>query len=125
MKLIWILCLIFLSVFYGNRANALELNQRLENFPQWEKLTEVKPAVGDLIYPEWMKGEWFVKSTLVDLVAPLAPDIVTPGFESNRQYLDRPVSFKVRFINQSKTKNLTPSLSDTPIFIFIKQKGKK
>ncbi|MGB3758596.1 MAG: DUF6816 family protein [Rivularia sp. (in: cyanobacteria)] len=110
MKLIWILCLIFLSVFCGDtrsvmaeayRANAGELNQRLENFPQWEKLTEVKPAVGDLIYPQWIEGEWFVKSTLVDLVAPLAPDIVTPGFESNRQYLDRPVSFKVRFIDRS------------------------
>ena len=105
MKLIWILCLIFLSVFCTNNANAGELNQRLENFPKWEKLTELQPAVGDLIYPEWMKGEWEVKSTLIDLVAPLAPDIVTPGFESNRQYLDVPVSFKVRFIEE----NLTPS----------------
>ncbi len=101
MKLIWILCLIFLSVFCGDRANAGELNSRLENWTQWEKLTELQPAVGDLIYPEWIEGEWFVKSTLVDLVAPLAPDIVTPGFESNRQYLDVPVSFKVRFINQA------------------------
>lgn len=110
MKLIWILCLIFFSVFCSNGANALELNQRLENFPQWEKLTEVQPAVGDLIYPEWMKGEWLVKSTLVDLVAPLAPDIVTPGFESNRQYLDRPISFKVRFVNQSVNQKIPVSL---------------
>lgn len=109
MKLIWILCLIFLSIFCCDSANALELNSRLENWTQWERLTELQPAVGDLIYPEWIKGEWFVKSTLVDLVAPLAPDIVTPGFESNRQYVDRPVSFKVRFVNQSKMKNLTPS----------------
>ena len=108
MKLIWILCLIFLSVFCTDKANAGELNQRLKNFPEWEKLTDVQPAVGDLIYPEWMKGEWFVKSTLIDLVAPLAPDIVTPGFESNRQYLNQPVDFKVRFVNQSKM-NLTPS----------------
>ncbi|MEM6401936.1 MAG: DUF6816 family protein [Cyanobacteria bacterium P01_D01_bin.116] len=113
MKLIWILCLIFLSVFCGDNgnANAGELNQRLNNFPEWEKLTSVQPAVGDLIYPEWMKGEWEVKSTLIDLVAPLAPDIVTPGFESNRQYLNQPVDFKVRFV-----KNLTPSYR-TPLFL--------
>ncbi|WP_414620714.1 DUF6816 family protein [Calothrix sp. CCY 0018] len=110
MKLILILCLTFLSIFCTDNANAGELNLRLENFPKWEKLTEVQPAVGDLIYPQWMKGEWFVKSTLVDLVAPLAPDIVTPGFESNRQYLDVPVSFKVRFVEQSKTENLTRHL---------------
>ena len=113
MKLIWILCLIFLSVFCGDNgnANAGELNQRLNNFPEWEKLTSVQPAVGDLIYPQWMKGEWEVKSTLIDLVAPLAPDIVTPGFESNRQYLNQPVDFKVRFV-----KNLTPSYR-TPLFL--------
>ncbi len=122
MKLIWILCLIFLSVFCTDNANAGELNQRLENFPQWEKLTEVKPAVGDLIYPQWMKGEWFVKSTLLDLVAPLAPDIVTPGFESNRQYLGVPVSFKVRFVNQSKTENLTPSYR-TPLSLLRRGEG--
>ena len=110
MKLILILCLTFLSIFCTDNANAGELNLRLENFPKWEKLTEVQPAVGDLIYPQWMKGEWFVKSTLVDLVAPLAPDIVTPGFESNRQYLDVPVSFKVRFVEQSKMENLTRHL---------------
>ncbi|MEO1762323.1 MAG: DUF6816 family protein [Cyanobacteria bacterium J06629_18] len=114
MKLIWIFCLIFLSVFCTDKANAGELNQRLKNFPEWEKLTDLQPAVGDLIYPEWMKGEWEVKSTLIDLVAPLAPDIVTPGFESNRRYLNQPVEFKVRFVNQSKLKDLTPSLR-TPL----------
>ena len=122
MKLILILCLTFLSIFCTDNANAGELNRLLENFPKWEKLTEVQPAVGDLIYPQWMKGEWFVKSTLVDLVAPLAPDIVTPGFESNRQYLDVPVSFKVRFVNQSKTKNLTPPYR-TPLSLLRRREG--
>ena len=112
MKLIWIFCLIFLLVFCVDKANAGELNQRLKNFPEWEKLTDLQPAVGDLIYPEWMKGEWEVKSTLIDLVAPLAPDIITPGFESNRQYLNQPVEFKVRFVNNLK--DLTPSLR-TPL----------
>jgi hypothetical protein len=122
MKLIWILCLIFLSIFCSDNANAGKLNQRLENWTQWEKLTELQPAVGDLIYPQWMKGEWLVKSTLVDLVAPLAPDIVTPGFESNRQYLDVPISFKVRFIERSNMKNLTPSFR-TPLSLLRREEG--
>ncbi|GAB1539596.1 hypothetical protein NUACC21_22630 [Scytonema sp. NUACC21] len=60
----------------------------------------MQPAVGDLVYPEWMVGNWEVKSILTDLVAPLAPDIVTPGFESNRQYLNEPISFQVRFVRE-------------------------
>ena len=44
-----------------------------------------------------MVGTWKVNSTLVDLVAPWSPQLVTPGFESNRQYLNQPVSFLVKF----------------------------
>ncbi|WP_373872753.1 DUF6816 family protein [Microseira wollei] len=51
----------------------------------------------DLIYPDWMVGTWKVTSTLVDLADPLAPNIVTPGFESNRRYLNQPITFQVRF----------------------------
>ncbi len=40
-------------------------------------------------------------STLTDLVAPLAPEIVTPGFESNRQYLNQPIASQVRFVPAS------------------------
>lgn len=93
------LCLIiFLVLGWGEQVTAGELSERLANFPQWKKLTSVKPAQGDLVYPKWMAGTWEVKSTLVDLAAPLAPDIVTPGFEGNRQQLNQPVSFLVRFI---------------------------
>ncbi|MBD2357385.1 hypothetical protein H6G41_22665 [Tolypothrix sp. FACHB-123] len=99
MKVIWSFCLVALFLFGGNgNATAGELSERLANFPQWEKLTSVQPAVGDLAYPEWMAGYWQVKSTLVDLVAPLAPDIVTPGFDANRKQLNQPISFLVRFI---------------------------
>lgn len=105
LKPVWIFALILMFCFLPNAIAwsaelTGELTERLANFPQWEKLTSVKPAKGDLIYPEWMAGKWLVKSTLVDLVAPLAPEIIAPGFEGNRQYLNQPIEFPVRFIEQ-------------------------
>ncbi|AVH66789.1 hypothetical protein CDG77_04205 [Nostoc sp. 'Peltigera membranacea cyanobiont' 213] len=99
-KAIWSFCLVVSFLLWSSEAFAGELSERLANFPQWEKLTSVQPALGDLIYPEWMAGSWQVTSTLVDLAAPLAPDIVTPGFEGNRRQLNQPVSFVVRFVKQ-------------------------
>ena len=101
MKAIWGFCLILLFFVWSGEATAAELAQKLANFRQWEKLTSVQPASGDLVYPDWMAGNWLVKSTLVDLAAPLAPDIITPGFEGNRQYLNQGVSFQVRFVEQA------------------------
>ncbi len=100
MRMIWSFCLIFLFLLYGGSAAAGELTERLANFPYLEKLTSVRSPTGDLVYPDWMAGDWRLKSTLVDLVAPLAPDIVTPGFEGNRRQLNQPVSFPVRFVKQ-------------------------
>lgn len=98
MKAIWTFCLFFLVLLWNGEATAGELAQKLENFPNWEKLTSVESASGDLIYPDWINGSWLVKSTLIDMAAPLAPEIVTPGFEGNRQYLNQPISFPVRFV---------------------------
>ncbi|MEH2322024.1 MAG: DUF6816 family protein [Nostoc sp.] len=99
-KAIWSFCLIAFFLLWSGEAEAGELYERLTNFPQWEKLTSVQPASGDLVYPEWMAGTWQVTSTLVDLAAPLAPEIVTPGFEGNRRQLNQPVSFVVRFVKE-------------------------
>ncbi len=77
-----------------------QLSDRLEKFPQWDSKPLVQLAQGDLVYPEWMAGTWEVTSTLAEQVAPLAPKIITPGFEGNRRYLDRPVKFQVRFGEQ-------------------------
>ena len=44
-----------------------------------------------------MAGTWNVESTLVEQFAPLAPDILTPGFKDNQNYLDRALAFQVRF----------------------------
>ncbi|KJH71752.1 DUF6816 family protein [Aliterella atlantica] len=96
---LWVGLLVLVWCFWGGVAEANQLSDRLASFPRWEKLS-VQVAKGDLVYPDWMAGSWNVKSTLVDLAAPLAPDIVTPGFESNRRTLNEPVSFTVRFVQE-------------------------
>lgn len=92
----WLLVPILVLLLWCPEASAEQLSDRLASFPNWNK-PSVQAAQGDLIYPEWLSGTWDVTSTLVDLVAPLAPDIVTPGFEGNRRYLNQPVKFRVRF----------------------------
>lgn len=120
-RTIWSLCLLLLFLLWGGDAFAGELSKRLANFPQWEKLTSVQPASGDLVYPEWMAGSWQVTSTLVDLAAPLAPDLVTPGFEGNRRQLNQPVSFVVRFVKEqpylSRLKILPRINNKSPIVV--------
>jgi hypothetical protein len=98
MKLIWIvlLCLGW-TICQSPTAIAGSLQERLEQFPNWRSPPILQPAKGDLYYPDWFAGQWQVTSTLVDLVAPLSPDIVTPGFEANQKTLNQPVTFPVQF----------------------------
>ncbi|MBE8999620.1 MULTISPECIES: DUF6816 family protein [unclassified Nostoc] len=117
MRSIWSFCLVVSFLLWSGEAFAGELSERLANFPQWEKLTSVQSASGDLVYPEWMAGDWQVTSTLIDLAAPLAPDIVTPGFEGNRRQLNQPVSFVVRFVKEQ------PDISRLKIFPQIDYKS--
>lgn len=97
-QVIWSLCLITIILLSANNAAAGILSSRIDDFPNWKNKPSINSAKEDLIYPDWMAGNWNVKSTLIDMVAPLAPEIITPGFENNRKYLHQPVSFKVRFI---------------------------
>src|SRR4028119_844212 len=97
MKVFWCVCWVFVGLLGGGGARAGVLGDRLSSFPNWESKPPIAVAKGDLVYPDWMAGNWNVASTLVDLAAPLAQNIVTPGFESNRQYLQQPILFKVRF----------------------------
>jgi hypothetical protein len=92
---------------------AATLSQRMADFPQWQSQPQVGKLEGQLIYPEWFKGRWLATSTLVEQIAPLAPDLVTPGFDRNRTYLDRPIEFKVQFIPM-EFKAATPSLLNLP-----------
>lgn len=97
------ICSLLLSIiwlFWSAPAQAETLAERVAAFPEWQSKPTTQTAKGDLAYPTWLAGAWHVKSTLVDLVAPFAPDLVTPGFESNRDYLNQPVDFDVRFVRQ-------------------------
>jgi hypothetical protein len=96
----WVFCLVLLGFFWCAEVRAGTLNDRLSQFPHWDgkpMLSTVK-ASEDLVYPGWMMGTWNVSSTLVEMVAPLAPDFVSPGFEGNRQFLNKPINFLVRFV---------------------------
>lgn len=96
-RLLWIGFLLFVWLVATGKAQGETLTARLQQFPDWQGKLSVPTANGDLIYPTWFVGEWTVTTTSVDLVAPLAPDIVTPGFDANQQYLNQPVTFRVRF----------------------------
>nr|WP_318733243.1 hypothetical protein [Roseofilum sp. Belize Diploria] len=91
----WVTVLLWMAI--ATPVWAGPLGDRLEQFPHWDSKPPVMAATGDLVYPDWMEGTWEVTSTLEDMVAPLAPDLVTPGFEGNRQYLHQPIEFEVRF----------------------------
>ena len=89
--------LIFLIVFSFADSATAAIAERIARFPQWEHKPSIKLARGDLKYPEWMARTWNVESTLLEKVAPLAPEIVSPGFEDNDNYLGQAISFQVRF----------------------------
>ncbi len=78
------------------------LGDRLAAFPQWGTKPALPAAQGDLIYPDWLQGKWQLTSTLVDLAAPRAPEVVTPGFEGNRAHLGIPVTCSVQFVAASQ-----------------------
>ena len=110
--------LILVYCFWTNPALAGQLADRMAQFPDWHTKPPVMAATGDLVYPDWMEGTWNVTSTLVEQVAPLAPEIVTPGMKSNRPYLNQPMQFQVRFERveqvQSKSRDRIIPLPQQP-----------
>ena len=91
--------ILFIVAFtlFSQSAIASPLANRLQQYPQWDNKPPAKIARGDLYYPQWMAGTWSVESILKEQIAPLAPEVITPGFNDNQQYIDRPVTFLVRF----------------------------
>jgi hypothetical protein len=98
-RLFWLTLLLAIWLLCSGQARAGELTQRLARFPDWSGQPALAAAEGDLIYPSWMQGTWSLTTTLVDMVAPLAPTVVTPGFEGNRALLQVPVRCQVRFVS--------------------------
>lgn len=106
----------FILVWLGwpSFAAAGPLTDRIAAFPHWETKPPVQPYAGDLVYPDWFAGKWLLTSTLVDVVAPLAPEVTTPGFESNQRLLNEPVTCQVRFVvnnTLARNKAVLPLLS--------------
>jgi hypothetical protein len=95
-------------LFWTNPAQAGTLAERLAAFPTWPAAQQLQTK-GELTYPQWLAGEWVVTSTLVDRIAPFAPQIVPPSFQRSQSELDRPTTFRVRF--GSTTTNVSAGIS--------------
>jgi hypothetical protein len=111
----YLLPLLLISWLYSTPALlASTLSDRVAAFPEWNDKPTVQPVKGDLIYPDWMAGTWKMTSTLKEMVAPLAPEVITPGFEGNRDFLNIPVTCPVRFLPNNileRNKAVIPVLS--------------
>ena len=101
---VWLSLLLFIWLMCSAEASAETLRERQQSFPNWQSKPPVQVSEGDLIYPKWMAGTWRMSSTLVDMVAPLAPEIVTPGFEGNRQFLRKSIPAIIKFVPQRKSR---------------------
>lgn len=110
---LWLLC----SGAKGSASLDSPLRDRLQQFPQWTGKPPVETAVGDLTYPEGFLGRWRVTTTLTDLAAPFAPDIITPGFEGNRPYLNQPISFEAQFVRSPVNQATAVALPVAPLHI--------
>jgi hypothetical protein len=93
-------CVWTIAIYLTTAQNAIAstLSEKIAAYPQWGSQIQASQHQGELTYPEWFRGRWAATSTLLEQFAPLAPEIVTPGFENNRQYLNQPVKFTVQFI---------------------------
>lgn len=116
-RLLWVGLLLALWLLCSGTARAADfpLSDRLQQFPQWSQKPPVQAATGDLVYPNGFLGTWRVTTTLRDLAAPLAPDVVTPGFEGNRDYLGKPVTFEARFVRASTNQAQLVPLPIAPV----------
>lgn len=96
-NILWVTLLVMVWLLCSGSALASSLAERVSVFPHWAGKPPVHPSEGDLVYPAWMDGPWRMTSTLEEMVAPLTPEVVTPGFEGNRQFLDVPIEADIRF----------------------------
>lgn len=94
--------LIFILFFFNTSIVLAEsISERYSAYPTWNHKPILEERKGDIYYPQWIQGTWKVTSILTEQIAPFAPDLVTPGFESNRRYLHKTIHFQVRFQPQT------------------------
>jgi hypothetical protein len=105
---IWTIALYCL--WYTPSTLAGTLTDRIAAYPNWRSLPQLNQHQGELTYPTWFEGTWQATSTEIEQIAPLAPDLVTPGFENNRQYINKPIEFTVRFVptNPDRAVKISP-----------------
>lgn len=112
---VWLLCSGQAQAGRLTPGNGLNLADRLAAFPNWDSKPSLPRAEGDLVYPDWLQGDWRLTSTLVDLIAPLAPEVVTPGFEGNRDQMGLPVTCLVKFVGkQRRAAGFIPLVTGSP-----------
>ena len=93
-----IIFLLFFTFAYQANAIALNLDERIDQYPQWQSKISLPTPEQDLNFPQWFKGKWQVTSILKEQIAPLAPQFQTPGFEQNQEYIDREINFNVQYV---------------------------
>jgi hypothetical protein len=100
-------CAIAIALWWCGSQQTLAgiVSDRLDRYPNWNTLPQVTQHEGELTYPEWFRGSWLAQSTLLEQTAPLVPAIITPGFENNRQYINKPIEFSVRFVSNNPAQN--------------------
>ncbi len=112
MQFLIILTLNIILFFFSTQlSQAGEITDRFTSYPNWNNKPNISQAQSDLMYPQWMEGNWIATSILREQIAPLAPEVVTPGFDKNKKYLNQPFSFKVRFKPQKSSNVSILSLS--------------
>ncbi|BAQ65069.1 hypothetical protein GM3709_1834 [Geminocystis sp. NIES-3709] len=89
------------------------LRERITQYPHWEHKISLPNPTKELIFPSWFEGVWDVTSTLKEQIAPLSPEFQTPGFDSNREYINKDINFQVKFIPSTltfKNNNFVPTI---------------
>lgn len=75
--------LIIIVLFWINDVVVENFVERIGNFFNWENKLLISVFKIDLIYLDWMVGNWNVESILIDMVVLLVLKIIILGFEKN------------------------------------------
>lgn len=63
-RLFWLTLLLTVWLLCSGQAQAGTLADRLAAFPVWGSNPTLPTAQGDLVYPDWLRGNWQLTSTL-------------------------------------------------------------